>query len=296
MEYHNKKLKVKSASGGQKSKIKLLAPAKINIGLIVKEKLPSGYHLIETIMVPIKLFDILTISKKEKGIYFNTNSTRIPMDKNNLVMKAAMLFFKATKIKGGAEIYLQKKIPIKAGLGGGSSDAAHTLLGLNRIYGDILSLKQLCKLAINIGMDVPFFLYETPCYATGQGEILRPIILSKLYVILYIPNYGISTKWAYDKINAGLTDDNFSLNILKKKLIQNDLLGINGLVSNTFESVVFTQYPDLLKIKNSFLANNAYAAGLSGSGSAIFGIFDKNMIGKVGRKLGIKTITTETMK
>jgi 4-diphosphocytidyl-2-C-methyl-D-erythritol kinase len=295
MEYRKQRSKVKSALGGQISNIKLLAPAKINVGLLVKEKLPSGYHKIETIMVPIKLFDTITISRAKKGLYFKTNSKKIPSDEDNLVMKAAKLFFQAAKIKSGAKIYLKKKIPIEAGLGGGSSDAASTLLGLNRIHRHILNLKQLHALATNIGMDVPFFLYQKPCYATGRGEILRPVSLPKFDILLYVPNYGISTKWAYHNIGAGLTDSSFSLIILKKKLIQNDLFGINVLVSNTFEGVVFSKHPDLLRIKNLFLANGAYAAGLSGSGSTIFGVFEENMIKKVSRKLDIKTLVTQTL-
>jgi 4-diphosphocytidyl-2-C-methyl-D-erythritol kinase len=294
----------------------LFAPAKINIGLIVKERLASGYHKIETIMVPIKLFDTLIIKRKKSGIYFKSDSKKIPSDRNNLVIKAANLFFNETKIKGGIEIFLKKKIPISAGLGGGSSDAAQTLLGLNQIYGKPLSITQLHELAMKIGMDVPFFLYRKPCIATGCGEKLKFIKIPKLFVVLFSPNFGVSTKWAYENIDkgagltphpltkrvskqhkvlegtshnqtigAGLTDSKFSLKILIKKLINNDLNNINAFVVNSFESLVFSKYPELLTIKNKFLAYGAYGASLSGSGSSIFGLVNRDKMTILKRNL-----------
>lgn len=291
MGYHNQKSNIKN----QVSKIKLLAPAKINIGLVVKEKLPSGYHLIETIMVPIKLFDTLIIRRIGKGIQFKTNSRKIPSGKDNLVFKAGKLFFDTTKIAGGAKIELKKKIPVGAGLGGGSSDAAYTLLGLNKIYGNLLTFSQLKGIAIKIGMDVPFFLYRKSCYATGRGEILEPLKIPKLNIVLYMTSYPISTKWAYQNIAAGLTDHDFSLKLLSKRLINNDLFGINALISNTFESAVFDRYTDLLKVKSLFIANGAYAAGLSGSGSAVYGLFNKTTLRKNRYKFNRNVLITETL-
>ena len=311
MEYHNRKSKIKN----QKSKIRILAPAKINIGLLIKNKLPSGYHNIETIMVPIKLFDTLIIKKKDKGINFKTDMTKLPSGRDNLVVRAAKLFFDKTKIKGGADIFLEKRIPIGAGLGGGSSDAAQILLGLNQLFGNPLQIEQLREMAIKIGMDVPFFLYKKPCYATGRGDILKPIKIPKLHFVLYTPNYGISTQWAYENfdknstmypkgkfeifgIGAGLTERDFSLKILMKKIISKDLRGINVLITNSFESLVFSKHPNLQLIKNRFLADGVYAASLSGTGSSIFGLVEKNMIKTLRnnlRKDNIKVVFTESI-
>lgn len=303
MEYHNSKFQ-----------IQLKAPAKINIGLLVKEKLPSGYHNIETILVPIKLYDTLVLKKCGKGIHFVTDSSKLPLRKN-LAVKAARLFFDSTKIKGDVEIILKKTIPIGAGLGGGSSDAAQTLLGLNQLFGNPLQIEQLREMAVKIGMDVPFFLYQKPCYATGRGEILKPIKIPKLHFVLYTPNYGISTRWAYENfdknstmypkgkfeifgIGAGLTERDFSLKILMKKIISKDLRGINVLITNSFESLVFSKHPNLQLIKNRFLADGVYAASLSGTGSSIFGLVEKNMIKMLRnnlRKENIKVIFTESI-
>jgi 4-diphosphocytidyl-2-C-methyl-D-erythritol kinase len=298
MEYHKQKSKIKS----QKSKVILLAPAKINIGLLVKDKLPSGYHNIETIMVPIKLYDEITITKSKIEIGLKTNVKELPVDKSNLVVKAARLFFEATHIKSGVDICLKKNIPIGAGMGGGSSDAANTLLGLNKMFENPLTFQKLCELTSNIGMDVPFFLYKSVCFATGRGEILQPIKIPKLYIVLYTPKYGVSTKWAYQnvdkRIGTGLTEPNFSLMILRKRLANNDLQGINTLIINDFESLVFSKYPDLLKIKNKLLSYEAYAASLSGSGSTIFALVEKNMIKTLKtnlRNANVKVVFTESM-
>jgi len=305
MEYHNSKFQISNF----KFQIQLYAPAKINIGLLVKERLASGYHKIETIMVPIKLFDTLVVKRKDNGVFFKSDAKQLPI-KSNLVVKAADLFFRESKIKGGADIFLEKKIPIGAGLGGGSSDAAQTLLGLNIIYGKPLSIDKLHKLATKIGMDVPFFLHTRSAVATNLGEKLKFINIPKLKIILYSPNFGISTKWAYAAIqnskfkiqnlsqSAGLTDGDFSLKILIKKLINNDLPDINAFVVNSFESLVFSKYPALLAMKNKLLAYGVYSASLSGSGSSVFGLVDNRNIVKVKNRLNkdhIKAIFTESL-
>ncbi len=260
-------------------------------------------------MVPIKLFDVITIKKIEKGIILKTNRKEI-QNRDNIVLNAAKLFFDKTKINNGAEIILQKKIPISAGLGGGSSDAASTLLGLNQIYSRPLNFNQLCKLALNIGTDVPFFLYRSACFAQGRGEILSPIRTPKLYIVLYTPSYGVSTKWAYTKIQnskfkiqnswkgAGLTDADFSLMILKNRLVRNDLRNINALITNSFESLVFTKHPDLLAVKYSLLNSGAYTASLSGSGSSLFGLYEQSMKRTLKKnlcKVKIKAFFTESI-
>lgn len=291
MEYHNKKFQIPNS----KSKIILQAPAKINIGLLVKDKRPDGYHNIETIMVPIKLFDSITIRKTSKRIRLRTNSRKLLAYKNNLVYKAAELFMSETKMSVGLDILLIKNIPIGAGLGGGSSDAASTLLALNTLFGNPLTFNQLTTLAVQIGMDVAFFLYQSSCYATGRGEILKPIKTPKLYISLYLPDYSISTKWAYQNIGTGLTDRDFSLKLLSQRLINNDLVGINELVVNTFEQTVFNKYPDLLRVKNLFIANRAYLASLSGTGSAVYGVFNKNTLRKENQLFDKTILFVESM-
>jgi 4-diphosphocytidyl-2-C-methyl-D-erythritol kinase len=284
--------------------------AKINLGLLVKEKCPDGYHNIETIFVPIRLSDKIRLKKINKNIIINipNQKIKIPKGKTNLAYKAAELFFKESGIPNGIEITIEKNIPVGAGLGGGSSNAAAVLHSLNVLYGKPLSKEELYKLALKIGMDVPFFLMHTrpiipsgqgrgknlsasalaqagmrlgkACYATGRGDILKPIKIPNLRIVLYLPNYPILTKWAYQKVQSsgGLTNDDLSLKILRKKLVKGDLRNLQRHILNSFEDLVFAHYPDLARIKEFFLTHGAYAASLSGSGSAVFGLVEKKNI------------------
>lgn len=297
MVYRN----LSSKSKGQLSKLKILAPAKINIGLIVKEKLKSGYHRIETIMVPIKLFDTLFIKRTDNnGLNFSTdNIPNLPQDSTNLVVRATELFFDKINVEPKVKIILRKRIPIGAGLGGGSSDAAAVLLGLNQLFRKPLNIKTLHQIACQIGMDVPFFLYRTPCYVTGCGEILRPVKIPQLNVLLYTPDYFISTNWAYQQIDAmGLTETDFSLKILCKKLSQGNWQEISKYTVNTFEKVVFPKYNDLLIMKTQLLFFGAKVVSLSGSGSTIYGLAEKDDINNIrikAKKHNLKLVFTQTL-
>lgn len=294
--------------------------AKINLGLRVKEKRPDGYHNIETIFVPIKLFDKIRLEIIDHGIILKINfdenafsfwempsfnssiigKIKIPSGKNNLAYKAASLFFKKSGITKGIAILLNKSIPVGAGLGGGSSNAAAVLAGMNRLFNNPLTKKELFNLGLELGMDVPFFLTAKPCYATGRGEILTPIAIPKLYVCVYFPNYPIRTEWAYQqlaKTRSVLTNTDLSLMILKKKLVNGDLVGLSHYLRNSFEEIVFAVHPDLAKIKKLFLSSGAYAASLTGSGSAIFALVEKKKIPQLKTALKrnkIRVIFTES--
>jgi|UniRef100_A0A7C6A846 4-diphosphocytidyl-2-C-methyl-D-erythritol kinase len=263
--------------------------AKINLGLLVKKKRSDGYHNIETIYVPIQLHDKIRLKKIDKGIIIKTMGIPIPVpqEKANLAYKAALLFGKEFGITSGIEILIEKNIPVGAGLGGGSSNAAAVLQGLNLMSGEPGTKKDLYNLALKIGMDVPFFLCGKACYATGRGEILEPIKIPKLNVVLYYPGYPIITKWAYKKIakvsllpkdKRLLTNQALSLKILSEKLQNGDLTDLSHYLLNSFEDLVFEHHPDLAEIKQFFLKHGAYAASLAGSGSAIFGLVEKKNI------------------
>ena len=283
--------------------------AKINLGLLVKAKRPDGYHNIETIFIPIKLSDKLRLKKIAQGIRIKipNNKAKLPKGKTNLAYKAAELFFNKTKIKKGVEITIEKNIPVGAGLGGGSSNAAAVLQGLNCLFNQPLNKKELHNLALQIGMDVSFFLIGAACYATGRGEILKPFEIRRLNVILYFPGFPIITKWAYSKLKSQnskikgeriLTNGGLSLKILRKKLVKDDLSDLQRLIQNSFEDLVFAHYPDLARIKEFFLTHGAYAASLSGSGSAIFGLVDQKNISTLKTALKrnkIKAVFTESI-
>lgn len=286
--------------------------AKINLGLLVKQKRSDGYHNIETIFVPIKLCDNIQLKRIDKGIFIKTTGDaicprHIPKGRANLTYKAAALFRKKFGITDGIEILIEKNIPVGAGLGGGSSNAAAVLRGLNLLFGNPRTEKELYNLALKIGMDVPFFLLNKTCYATGRGEVLEPIRIPKLYIVLYYPGYPIITKWAYEKLSKfGLSPQNkklltkrvLSLKILSEKLQDGDLANLSHYLLNCFEDLVFAHHPDLAEIKRFFLENGAYAASLTGSGSTIFGLVGKKnipILRKALRRKKIKALFTESL-
>ncbi len=256
--------------------------AKINLGLLVKDKRADGYHNIETILVLVRLSDKIRLKKISNGILIKTinHKIKIPQGKNNLAYQAASLFIKEVNITEGIEISIEKNIPIGAGLGGASSNAATVLQGLNYLYGQPLNKKMLNNLALELGMDVPFFLRGKACYATGRGEILKPIKIPKLDIVLHFPGYPVFTKWAYQQISKSsrlpkkrlLTNGVLSLKILRKKLLSGDLKDLQRYLKNSFENFVFAHHPELAEIKEFFLTHGADAASLTGSGSAIFAL------------------------
>lgn len=249
------------------SGLRVITPAKINFGLLVLNKREDGYHNIETILIPINLFDELYFFPlKEKRIIIKVLGKKIKKE-DNLVYKAAKLFFDNFNIKKGVKIILKKNIPIGCGLGGGSSDAGATLYFLNEIFGKVDKRKELYKLAKNIGMDVPFFINPKPSFASGRGEILEKIEIPKLYFLLYLPKIAISTKWAYNHIK--LTKHNFSLKILipllKKKLYKKVL----DYLKNDFQVLICEHYKEIGEIIRKMEELNLKPI-LTGTGSGIY--------------------------
>ncbi len=257
-------------------RISLSAPAKINLGLWVGRSRLDGYHEIITTLVPLELHDLIYIRKEKMGVKVKTSGINLDLpQKHNLAYRAAELFFQETKIQSGCLITIKKNIPVGAGLGGGSSNAATVLIGLNRLFGSPLNYTGLKKLAMQLGSDVPFFLLSVPCVARGRGEKLRPVRLPRLDLILHYPGFSISTAWAYnqlDRIREKLTSPLISPKILCYKLRRNELAGLAEQVYNSFETIVFSKYPHLAQVKNLLLANGAIVASLSGSGSTVYGL------------------------
>jgi len=252
--------------------IEKLAPAKLNLILRITGLRNNGYHEIASLFVPVALYDTLRISKREKGLELYCSGRKVPKGSENLVHRAATSFFENTGIDGGAEIRLTKNIPVSSGLGGGSSDAAAALLGLNQLWGKPLKKRGLDAIALCLGADVPFFLLQRPAVADGIGEILRPVeeIPSFWYVIVS-PSLMVSTAWAYSKFKLKLTNEEDLNNILFFKRID---ANIPDMLSNDLESVTFGKHPFLLSIKTSLIELGALGSLMSGSGPSIFGLFN----------------------
>ncbi len=265
------------------SQITLKTPAKINIGLWVERKREDGYHNIKTIFVPITLYDELKLITAE-NIECVCDDPCIPSGEKNLAYKAAQEFFRYTGLKGGVKIHIKKNIPAGRGLGGGSSDAAAVINGLCNMFDINLSFEERVFLALKIGMDVVFFLRPFPAIAEDRGEKLSYFKSLNFPILLYCPTFGISTKWAYASLKE-LTNAGNCIKILKDSLMQGEFEKIEKCEFNVFEDIVFKKYPLLLEVKKEMKKAGAYFSLLSGSGSAVYGIF-KNDIGEdVYRKL-----------
>ena len=252
--------------------IELLSPAKVNVFLKITGQRIDGYHELLTVFVPVSLYDKLIISKSEKELEVYYRGREIPNNQNNLVSRAAISFFEKTGIKKGIKITLIKNIPISSGLGGGSSNAATTLKGLNQLWPNALSKEDLEKLALSLGADVPFFLLQKPAMARGIGEILQPIEnFPSLWYVIVSPNLMISTAWTYERFKLNLTNNR---NQNKMSSFKKNIFNIPELLFNDLERVTLVKYPFLSSIKESLLQVGALGALMTGSGPSIFGLFD----------------------
>ena len=252
------------------------APAKINLVLKVRGRRSDGYHEIYSIMVPVDLCDTIHILSSHKGISLECRGKDVPLDRRNLVWRACEAFFSEAGIEPAVHIALEKVIPVAAGLGGGSSDAAAVLCALNARYGKPLGQERLHQIARGLGADVPFFLYETPCIAKGIGDILDPIEnWPQFWYVILTPPFGISTAWAYGQVKLELTQpcDNYIINL--KNIGPKD---ITQLLGNDLEEVVFKRYPKLAELKKMMLALGAIGAVMSGSGPSIVGVFTEESV------------------
>ena len=248
--------------------------AKLNIGLKVLDTLPDGYHAICTIMHEIDFYDLITIKKntKNKIKLACVGNIEVPNDFNNLCVQAAQLFFDSYNIYDiGIDIKLHKNIPVGAGLGGGSSNAANILLALNNMYKLNISNSSLCDLSLKLGCDVPFFIMGGAQIAEGKGEKLSPISfdLSNHFILLVLPDFSISTKWAYSFFKNNLPKN---FNRTKFCTFQNNIDW--SLFENDFEEVIKTTYPEVIEIRKKLEDSGALFVSLSGSGSTMFGIFN----------------------
>ncbi|MEW6194788.1 MAG: 4-(cytidine 5'-diphospho)-2-C-methyl-D-erythritol kinase [Bacteroidota bacterium] len=251
--------------------IEIKAPAKINIGLFVVSKRADGYHNLRTLFYPISdLYDKLTF-EPSNNFEFICNSAELPIDKGNIVVQAKELLERTSGKKLNVKITLEKKIPTQAGLGGGSSDAAATLISLNEMFKLNLKHDQLIELALQLGSDVPFFIRAKPAIGTSRGEILEEIPLEISEPILIVnPGIKISTKEAFGNIKPTGNNFDYKSIISGKELIYNKM---NNQVINDFENYAFNKYQQLKQIKEQLKESGALFALMSGSGSTMFGIF-----------------------
>ena len=249
----------------------LLSPAKINLFLQITGKRQNRYHDLFTLICCISLYDTVSLSFGAKYTTVSCSDPEVPEDESNLAVRAANLFFRTVHKNEGVKIELEKQIPVAAGLGGGSSNAATVLLGLNRFYGQPLPQNKLMSLGLSIGADVPFFIFRKPATATGIGEKLEPYEGLKLFQILLVcPKFAVSTKEIYKSLNLELTKCNKKLNFITSK---KKIFNIKKHLCNDLEEITASICPDVNKAKEALLSHGAMGALMSGSGPAVFGIF-----------------------
>jgi 4-diphosphocytidyl-2-C-methyl-D-erythritol kinase len=260
--------------------------AKINLGLSVVSKRPDGFHDLETIFYPLSVRDILEISPSEETRIVLTGQTIPGTANDNLVLLAYHLLKKNHPGVKPLEINLYKAIPSGAGMGGGSSDAAAVIKMINYFFDLQLSVEQLNAYALELGSDCPFFIQSAPCFASGRGEILDPVSLdlSGYSILMIHPDIRIETAWAFSRIKPASPEYDLRKSILKP--IKNWV----NLIHNDFEGPVFEAYPLLYSIKKRLYASGAIYAAMTGSGSTIFGIFEKSALPEVNFENARQTI------
>lgn len=244
---------------------------KINLGLNVLRRRADGYHDLDTVMFPVPFCDILEVLPAEDGsMVLDTSGLEIPGEPHeNLVMKAYGLFSKKTG-NSGARIHLHKVVPPGSGLGGGSSDAAHALILLNKVFNAGLDDGELLEMASRLGSDCPFFIRNRPSRATGRGEVLEEVSvnIAGKSILLVMPGIAVSTRWAYSAIRPRKAE------ISPKEAVKMDISNWKDLLVNDFEGPVFREYPVLRGIRDRLYELGAVYAAMSGSGSAVYGIFE----------------------
>ena len=252
--------------------IEIKAPAKINIGLDILSKRDDGFHNLNTLFYPINdLFDALYMERSD-NFSFSCSDNSIPNDESNLVVKAKNLLEKISGKHINVKIDLHKIIPSQAGLGGGSSDAAATLISLNEMFHLGIKHESMLKIALDLGSDVPFFIKAKPAIGTSRGEILEQVNLEINKPILIVnPGINVSTGEAFSFINPVDKPTNYKSAIVNDEL---DYPKAMQLIKNDFEEVVFKKYPEIGVIKNLCLSNGALFSLMSGSGSTVYAIFN----------------------
>lgn len=265
--------------------IKVKASAKINLSLDVVGRKPDGYHLIESIFQSVNIYDIITVSKIENGIHLTCNEPNIPCDSRNIAYKAAKLFLDKTGIKTGIAIHVEKHIPSQAGLGGGSSDGAGVLYAMNALFGTNIDICDMSKLGAKISADTAFFIYGGTAFVQGIGEIINPIrLLPPIELVIAKGRSGISTPEAYKMIDELSKPNHIDTCKLLKAIDKGKFLNHCDCCGNIFEQV--TTVNDVFDIKKRMIASGAENAVMSGSGSAVFGIFrDSEAAAKCSEKL-----------
>lgn len=252
------------------------APAKINIGLDVLRRREDGYHEVRMIMQSIRLFDRLTLTRTDMpGIHLTTNLSFLPVNKDNLVYRSASLLKEEFGIEDGLSIHLEKRIPVAAGMAGGSTDAASCMLAMNELYGLGLNKRQLMKRGVRLGADIPYCVLKGTALSEGIGEKLSTIPrMPDCYILIAKPGIHVSTRSVYSALELNDTTPHPDIDRMIQAMKQRDLKDLCRHMGNILETVTIPAHPEIEEIKRCMMANGALGSLMSGSGPTVFGIFD----------------------
>ena len=252
--------------------VTVLAPAKLNLTLGVTGFAENGYHTLDMLMQAVSLYEKVEV-RKSAGLRLSLPGSRVPADGRNTAVKAALAFFHETGLLAGADITVHKRVPVRAGMAGGSADAAGVLVGLNVLYGAKLSMSELCALGAKIGADVPFALMGGTCRVQGVGDVMKALPpCPDCWFTVVMPDYGVSTPEAfaaYDKVGSSTHPD---CEAQEKAIRAGDLAGVCAAAGNALEECSGAR--DNEAIKTALKENGAVTALMTGSGAAVFGIFE----------------------
>lgn len=253
------------------------AYAKINLGLDVLRRREDGYHEVKMIMQTVAIYDTLTfLKRKTPGICLKVDKKELSEDKDNLIYRAAELLMEKAKVQEGVEIHLEKRIPIAAGMAGGSTDAAAAFHGINELFGLGYSLEELQALGVTLGADIPYCLAGGTAISEGIGEVLTPLPMPpQCTLVVAKPDINVSTKFVYENLHADTLTCHPDIDGMAEAIKAGSMRGITDRLGNVLETVTVREYPIIEKIKELMLAEGAAGALMSGSGPTVFGIFDE---------------------
>lgn len=255
--------------------ISLDAHAKINLSLDVLNKRDDGYHNLQMIMQTIQLHDTISISEIPSGIEIHCEAKYVPNNSNNIAYKAAEAMINKYKLDAGVRIVIDKKIPVAAGLAGGSTDAAAVLKGINTLFKLGINQDELMQIGKTIGADVPYCIMGGTALAEGIGEKLTPLTqFNDIPILLIKPRIGVSTAWVYKNLDLNRINDRPNTEMLISALAKRDVSFIAQNMGNVLESVTLVKYPVIDKIKKTLIEKGALGSMMSGSGPTVFGIFE----------------------
>lgn len=258
------------------NRLELNAYAKVNLGLDVLRRREDGYHELRMIMQTVDLYDTLTLEKtEESGIFMTCNVEGLPCDERNLVYKSAKLMFDTYGLPGGIRMHLEKRIPMAAGMAGGSTDAAAVFNGINELYELGASKERLCELGVKIGADVPYCIVGGTALSEGIGEVLTQLPnVPDCIVLIAKPDFDVSTKYVYENLHANSLTYHPDIDAQVAAIRAGDLAGVIKVMDNVLETVTEKKYTEITTIKKVMEEHGAMRAMMSGSGPTVFGLYE----------------------